>query len=65
MLENKNMKNPYAKSLDGLKLNDPVSAFFNFSYNNPIFIYVIKGQLIDSVLIIKIDLLFLFGFLTF
>jgi len=30
MLENKNMKNPYAKSLDGLKLNDPVSAFFNF-----------------------------------
>ncbi len=24
------MKNPYAKSLDGLKLNDPVSAFFNF-----------------------------------
>ena len=30
MLENKIMKNPYAKSLDGLKLNDPVSAFFNF-----------------------------------
>ena len=30
MLENKNMKNPYAKSLDGLKLDDPVSAFFNF-----------------------------------
>ena len=30
MLENKNMKNPYAKSLDGLKLNDPVSAFFNY-----------------------------------
>ena len=30
MLENKNMKNPYAKSLDGLKLNDPVSAFFSF-----------------------------------
>jgi len=30
MLENKNMKNPYAKSLNGLKLNDPVSAFFNF-----------------------------------
>ena len=30
MLENKNMNNPYAKSLDGLKLNDPVSAFFNF-----------------------------------
>ena len=30
MLENKNMKNPYAKSLDGLKLNDPVSAFFDF-----------------------------------
>ena len=24
------MKNPYAKSLDGLKLDDPVSAFFNF-----------------------------------
>ena len=24
------MKNPYAKSLDGLKLNDPVSAFFNY-----------------------------------
>ena len=30
MLENKNMKNPYAKSLDGLNLNDPVSAFFNY-----------------------------------
>ena len=40
-------------------------SFFNFSYNNPIFIYVTKGQLIDSVLIIKIDLLFLFRFLTF
>ena len=35
MLENKVMKklnNPYAKALDGLVLNDPVAAFFDFCY---------------------------------
>ena len=30
MQESKIMNNPYAKSLDGLKLNNPVEAFFNF-----------------------------------
>ena len=30
MQESKIVKNPYAKSLDGLKLNNPVEAFFNF-----------------------------------
>ena len=30
MQESKNVNNPYAKALDGLKLNDPVKAFFNF-----------------------------------
>ena len=30
MQESKIVNNPYAKSLDGLKLNNPVEAFFNF-----------------------------------
>ena len=27
---NKNIYNPYASALDGLEIEDPVSAFFNF-----------------------------------
>ena len=30
MQESETVNNPYAKSLDGLKLNNPVDAFFNF-----------------------------------